>query len=152
MAIVNSVLGPINTDALGFTLMHEHVAVSAAGITQNFSELLVPNYMDRIVNKLVQARAGGINTIIDATTLDLGRDVTILTEASRSSGINIIACTGWWLESPFFLTDVSSNQLAQIFIREICQGVQGTNIKAGIIKAASDIPGVTHGWKSFSVV
>jgi len=32
MAQINSVLGPISTDDLGFTLMHEHVMASASGL------------------------------------------------------------------------------------------------------------------------
>ena len=144
MTTVNSVLGPLSTDALGFTLMHEHIIVTAAGITQNYPELLGADFTDRIVHGLTQAKDGGIDTIVDATTLDLGRDVSVLANASRLSGVNIIACTGWWLEAPFFLTGVSADQLTQLFIREIREGISGTNIKAGILKAASDISGVTE--------
>jgi phosphotriesterase-related protein len=141
---VNSVLGPLSTDSLGFTLMHEHIIVTAAGITQNYPELLGADFKDRIVQGLIKAKDGGVDTIIDATTLDLGRDVSLLANASRLSGVNIITCTGWWLEAPFFLTGVSADQLSQLFVREIREGIAGTNIKAGILKAASDISGVTE--------
>lgn len=145
MTTVNSVLGPLSTDVLGFTLMHEHLIVAAAGITQNYPELLGDNFTDRIVCGLTQAKDGGINTIVDATTLDLGRDVNILASASRLTGVNIIACTGWWLEPPpFFLAGVGVDQLSRLFTREIQEGISGTNIKAGILKAASDISGVTE--------
>ncbi len=85
----------------------------------------------------------GIDTIVDATTLDLGRNITVLEEASHESGVNIIACTGWWLDFPRQFAGVSSDQLAEVFIREIEQGISGTNIKAGILKAAHDSEGVT---------
>ena len=143
MTTVNSVLGPLSTDALGFTLMHEHVIAAAAGIPQDYPELLGVDFSNRIIQGLIQAKDGGIDTIVDATTLDLGRDVTVLSRVSSLSGVNIIACTGWWLEAPFFLTDTSADQLAQLFVREIQEGILGTNIKAGILKAASDISGVT---------
>lgn len=144
MNIVNSVLGPLSTEALGFTLMHEHMIAAAAGIPQDYPELLGADFSDRIVKGLIEAKKGGIDTIVDATTLDLGRDVRILSEVSQKSGVNIIACTGWWLEAPVFLTDTSADQLTQLFIREIREGISGTNIKAGILKAASDISGVTE--------
>ena len=54
--MVNTVTGPISTEKLGFTLMHEHVVVSSAGITQNYPELLGLDYMDRIINSLKQAK------------------------------------------------------------------------------------------------
>lgn len=144
MITVNSASGSLNINALGFTLMHEHILVGASGITQDYPELLGADFKSSIINRLTHAKANGIDTIVDATTLDLGRDVTVLADASRLSGVNIVACTGWCLEEPRFLTRVSADQLAQVFTREIQVGISGTNIKAGILKAASDVSGVTE--------
>ncbi len=145
MAIVNSVIGRLSTNALGFTLMHEHLILAAAGVTQNYPELLGPDFNSRIIQGLTLAKEGGIDTIVDTTTLELGRDVTLLENASRLTGVNIIACAGWWKEPPpTFLAGVSADQLSRIFIREIQEGISGTGIKAGILKAASDISGVTE--------
>ncbi len=143
MDTVNTVLGPLDIDDLGFTLMHEHVIASAAGIPQDYPELLGEDFTGKIVRALTAAKQGGIDTIVDATTLDLGRDVNRLAEVSRLSGVNIIACSGWWLEEPFFLTGVSADRLARVFVREIQEGISGTGIKAGILKAASDVAGIT---------
>ncbi len=144
MATVNTVLGPINTAKLGFTLMHEHLLVASAGVPQNYPGLLGDDYVERIVRGLKKAKKGGIDTVVDATTLDLGRDVTMMAEASRRSGVNIIAVTGWWLEVPRFLVGVSADQFADLFTREIQEGIAGTGIKAGLLKAASDLAGVTR--------
>ncbi len=40
MTTINSVLGPIETENMGFTLSHEHLATSAAGILKTFPELI----------------------------------------------------------------------------------------------------------------
>ena len=40
MAIINSVLGPLDTANLGFTLPHEHLIDSSAGINATYDELL----------------------------------------------------------------------------------------------------------------
>jgi len=142
MATVNSVLGPIDTADLGFTLMHEHLLVSSAGVVQNYPELLGEGFIDRLASGLIRAKEGGVTTIVDATTIDLGRDANVLAEASRRSGVNIIACTGWWMEIPRFIRSVTADQFAQLFVREIEEGIAGTGIKAGIIKSASDSSGV----------
>ena len=42
MATINSVLGPMDTAELGFTLSHEHVLVASAGIQQ-----IYPEFIDR---------------------------------------------------------------------------------------------------------
>lgn len=145
MVVINSVLGPLKTDSLGFTLMHDHLILAAAGVIQNYPELLGNDFRGRIIHGLKQAKDGGIDTIVDPTTLELGRDVHLMAEVSRLTGINIIACAGWWKEPPpQFLMGISADRLSKIFIREIREGISGTSIKAGILKAASDISGVTE--------
>jgi phosphotriesterase-related protein len=143
MVTVNTVLGPINTTKLGFTLMHEHLLVGSAGVSQNYPVLLGDDYLERIVRGLKKAKRGGIDTVVDATTLDLGRDVTVMVEASRRSGVNIIAVSGWYLDIPRFLVGVSADQFADMFTREIEEGIAGTGVKPGLLKAASDLAGVT---------
>ena len=145
MTMINSVLGPLDTAALGFTLMHEHVAGAAPGILQNYPELLGDGFMERIVAGLTKAREGGIDTIIDASTFDLGRDVSLLAEASRRSGGNIIATSGWFHDPDRFMGDWSADQFARLFVREVREGIAGTGIRAGILKSATDVGGVTPG-------
>ncbi len=82
MPIINSVLGPLDTANLGVTLMHEHILSSSIGLPQNYPDLLEREYMNHIVDRLNKARVGGITTIVDATTLDLGRDVNTLASAA----------------------------------------------------------------------
>ena len=145
MTNINSVLGTIDSTALGFTLMHEHLIAASAGISQNYPELLGARYMDRIINGLTQAKEGGIDTIVDASTFDLGRDVSIMAEASRRTGVNIITCTGWFHSNSSYVGEQFANQFAQLFIREIREGIADTGIKAGILKSAADFGGVTAG-------
>ena len=143
MKTINSVLGPLDTSNIGFALMHDHILGATGGIPQVYPELLGPNYKERIVKGLVEAKQAGINTIIDADPFVLGRAVKILAEVSKLSGMNIICCTGWYIDLPGYLGSFSSDLFAKIFAREITEGIEGTDIKAGIIKSASDFEGVT---------
>ena len=73
MAIINSVLGPIDTDKLGTSLMHEHTVAAGASpaLTENYPKLFPDDFMDTIVIPgLTEAKKGGIDTIVDCTTLD----------------------------------------------------------------------------------
>jgi len=143
MTKINSVLGPLDTADMGCTLTHEHILTAFAGATTDFPEAMVGNLLEHIVSVLKKAKEGGVDTIVDMTTVDLGRDINLFAEASRRSGVNIIACAGWWLDIPRFFEGITSDQLADIFVREITKGIAGTNIKAGVLKAASDISGPT---------
>jgi phosphotriesterase-related protein len=140
---INTVLGPIAPSALGFTLLHEHVMVSASGLWHQYPDLLGPDREARAIAALRRAKAAGIDTMLDATTFDLGRHAPLLAEVSRASGVNIINVTGWWLDVPRFMQGVAVNQMAREFVRDVVEGFRGTGIKAGVLKAAADIDGLT---------
>ena len=144
MPTVNSVLGPIDTANLGFTLSHEHVLVSSAGI-----QYVYPEFIDREgtiakgIADLVQAYGEGLRTIVDVTTIDLGRDIRMLEHVSRESGVNIICATGTWRDIPRVFWTADPDAIAPLYIREIEEGIEGTGIKAAVIKVANDMGGVT---------
>jgi phosphotriesterase-related protein len=123
--------------------MHEHVTCAFGGINQNYPELLGPDVVGRGAAALAAAKAGGVKTIVDATVIDIGRDIELIAETARLSGVNIIAASGWWLHASPFLAAVPVDRLADVFVREIEEGIAGTGIKSGILKSASDMPGVT---------
>jgi phosphotriesterase-related protein len=143
MTTVNTVLGPLDTRDLGFTLMHEHV-MSQGAVARNFPELFGPQFLEKIIEGITDAKKGGVNTIVDATTFDLGRDVSFLAEIAKRTGVNIIACSGWWMNTPAYLAGQSPDLFADLFVREIEEGIAGTGIKAGILKSAADFGGITE--------
>ncbi len=142
-ATVNTVLGPKPADELGFTLMHEHVMVAASGLYRTYPDLFGEDPETRAIDCLKRAKAGGVDTMVDATTFDLGRDPELLARVSKATGVNIINATGWWLDVPRFLIGVGVNQMAREFVRDIEEGFRGTDIKAGMLKCAADFEGVT---------
>jgi phosphotriesterase-related protein len=144
MPPVNTVLGPVEPSHLGFTLSHEHVATNAAGIRHTYPEFIDrPGIIEQAVAALKEAYHEGVRTIIDVSTFDLGRDIGMIEEVSRLSGVQIVAATGNHLAVPRPFGDVSPDVRAPFYVREIEEGIEGTGIKAGIIKVASDRGGVT---------
>jgi len=143
MTIINSVLGPMDTADLGFTLSHEHVIITSAGIQQVYPEFIDrEGTIQRAIAALKSAHSEGLRTIVDVTTLDLGRDVRFLEQVSRESGVNIICATGTWLDIPRVFRSAQPEDIAPLYIREVQDGIEGTGIKAGIIKVANDMGGV----------
>lgn len=143
MGAVNSVTGPLSGEQMGFTLMHEHVMVCASGLLDSYPDLLGDNREERAIAALQRAKAEGIDTLVDATTFDLGRKAQLLRTVAEASGVNIINVTGWWLDVPRFLHGVGPNQMAREFVKDLTEGFRGTDIKAGLLKRAADFEGVT---------
>ena len=144
MTRINSVLGPLDTAELGFTLMHEHLVGTLTGIFPSYPELLGERLMERIVAGLARAKKEGIDTIVDASLFDNGREPNLMAEASRRSGVNIIATTGWFHEPNAYIGTFSPDVFAGLFVREIREGIAGTGVRPGLLKAANDIAGVTR--------
>ncbi|HZS59265.1 MAG TPA: hypothetical protein VFA43_08350 [Gemmatimonadaceae bacterium] len=143
--IVQTVRGPVDAAKLGFTLPHEHVCPSSAGFWEVWPEFFGgrAQFIDHVVGKLRALHAEGVDTIVDVTPADLGRDVRLLEEVSRKSGVNIVACTGHWLKPSLSMEARTVDELAAFFTLEIERGISGTGIKPGVIKVATDADGVT---------
>ncbi|MBI2187689.1 MAG: hypothetical protein HYU37_11330 [Acidobacteria bacterium] len=136
---VQTVTGGIDPARLGFTLSHEHICAASAGLWQAWPELFGGRaaFIRTAVDQLRQAKDEGVDTIIDVTTVDLGRDIRLLGEVARKSGMQIIAATGHWLDPSRSMTARTVEELAEFFVREIERGIEGTDIRAGIIKVAT---------------
>lgn len=148
MATVHTAAGPVDSASLGFTLMHEHIYVLTEGLIATFPHLW--NREERIaqaIESLREAKAHGVSTIVDLTVLGLGRDVTLAREVARGSGVNVIVATGVYTydEVPHYFQHRGVDAMADLFTRDIVEGAQGTDVKAGILKVATDEKGVTTG-------
>jgi phosphotriesterase-related protein len=143
--VVQTVRGPLDVSKLGFTLPHEHICATSAGFWQVWPEFFGgrEHFIQEAATHLRAAREGGVNTLVDVTPADVGRDIRLLEEVSRKSGVQIIACTGHWLYPSVSMAARSVEELTGFFKLEIERGIEGTSIKPGVIKVATDHEGVT---------
>ena len=146
MPTLQTVLGPIDGADLGFTLSHEHVGTNAAGLRHTYPEIIDRDgIIQQSVAALKEARdEAGVQTIIDVSTFDLGRDIGMIAEVARQSGVNIVVATGNHLAVPRPFGEVSPDVIAPMYVREIEHGIEDTGVKAAVIKVASDRGGITH--------
>ncbi len=145
MATVQTVLGPVDAATLGFTLSHEHVTVvMGSGLREAYPFLFDwEATRERATRHLKEAKAGGVDSIIELSTIDLGRDVELFARVSEDSGVTIVCATGIWRDPPRLFWDADPDWIAEIFVREITEGIAHTGIRAGAIKVANDAEGVT---------
>src|SRR5262249_19176030 len=138
MPHVSTVRGPVASDQLGFVLMHEHIVLQSPGVRDNWPETLdTQAAVQRSVQKLNEAKAVGVDTIVDLTTMDNGRDVPLIAEIGAQTDIHIVVATGMWRLVPRYFSDKTPDDLARLFVRDINDGIQGTRVKAGVIEKAS---------------
>ncbi len=155
MAQVNTVRGPVGGDRLGRTLMHEHIFVLSPDIEKTLDEWDEQAEQARAVTKLRELKAHGIDTLVDLTVVGLGRSVPrVAAIAEQVPEINVVVATGVYTynDVPLYFhfrgpgTILGGPEpMVDLFVREIREGIGETGVRAGILKCASDRPGITPG-------
>ncbi len=155
MAEVNTVRGPVDGARLGRTLMHEHIFVLSPEIEKTADEWDEAAEQERAVRKLRELKDHGIDTLVDLTVIGLGRYIPrVAAIAEQVPEINVVVATGVYTynEVPMYFhfqgpgTILGGPEpMVEVFLREIREGIGETGVRAGILKCASDRPGITPG-------
>ncbi len=160
--LVQTVLGPVQPSELGPTSTHEHLYIdfsfmyrpaqdspldlSDAPITlENLGWVRHNHYsshanltlmdVDTAIMEVGLYKDAGGGTIVEATTIGIGRDPHALARISRETGIHVIMGAGFYVDAvhPDDMDARSVDELARQIVRDITEGVDGSGIKAGII-------------------
>lgn len=139
---VMTVRGPIRPAQMGTTLSHEHVLANFQALAEREKQPWTYD-QDEVVKVVLpfleQIKKLGCRTFIDCTAVALGRDPRLLRRLSEKTGLHIVTVTGNYAAvnaqflPPHVFTD-SIDALAQRWIREAKNGIDGTNIRPGLIK------------------
>ncbi len=146
MPTINSVSGPLDTADLGFTLMHEHIILQSQGVKQNFPVFDREAELANAIQRMKEVQERGVKTLVDLTVANW-RDIPFVKEAVAASGMQVIVATGLYWEVPHYFGAESGRPIeyiAELFTRDITDGIMDTGVKAGVIKCATDEPGVTR--------
>ncbi|WP_319925439.1 phosphotriesterase-related protein [Xenorhabdus littoralis] len=120
-------------DASGYTYVHEHLHIDLSA-TKGSLDCRLDQY-DLIVDELRHLYTLGVRNIVEMTNRYMGRNAAFLLDLMRDTRINIIASTGYY-KQPFFpahFGELSVQAIADDMIAEIETGIDGTELKAGII-------------------
>ena len=161
--LAHTVLGPVSPESLGRTMTHEHLLIdftcmfappSGAGersraygpvtmenlgwITydwrRHWDNLLLSDVETAIKEAELFRQLGG-GTIVDATTIGIGRDPISIARIARATGLNVIMGAGYYVDAvhPDEMDHLSEADIARQISDEIRTGVGDTGVKAGVI-------------------
>lgn len=171
--VVRTTTGDIEPQDVGITASHEHVIVNverpltrqapASQRALQRREITLGDYYDirrnntnavdrRLddtsfaVEEVGHFRAAGGRTIVEVTSMGLGRDPLALRAISELSGVQIVMGSGLYVQE--FLSEewkrMDSDAIAEMIIGDVTTGVDGTGVRAGIIGEI----GMTSPWNS----
>lgn len=173
-----TVTGPVSTDELGFTLVHEHLFIDATRDTDEENNLLndpeltfqeLMRYKNAGGVTLVDQTNGGLRGTKDIRTDSVSREYLVhadsllrsydepwnvyhnkaliapdflpvkhpiaVRDMAERTGLNIILGSGWYRETYYwpYVHQTPTEQIAEDIERELTEGIDGTDVKAGII-------------------
>jgi phosphotriesterase-related protein len=147
MATVETTGGQIDIEELGLTLIHEHFFSSDEAVSAQWPHVRDQAQEFALAMESAQAvKSHGVKTVVEPTAMLLGRDVQASRRLASESGLQIVMCTGIYTYDhlPQFLLNRSEDFIADLFVHDIEQGIQGSDVKAAFIKCAADEPGVNE--------
>lgn len=133
MGSIMTVTGEAPSAEAGAVLMHEHIMCDLYRISLNSDHLL--DDVDLAVSELRYLDVTPVRTVVDVTSVGLGRDLETLRGIAVRTNLNIVAGSGWYRD-PYLPPEVfreTSDSLAEILISEIEEGLGDTRIRPGII-------------------
>lgn len=136
---IQTVRGRIKPSELGMTLIHEHIIVDFIGADKVSKERYdADEVFDVMLPYLEEIKALGVTGFGDCAPMYLARDAQLLARLAEAVDMHIITNTGLYKEPylPQYAFQKSADELAQIWIGEMQNGIEGTGIKPGFIKIA----------------
>jgi phosphotriesterase-related protein len=98
------------------------------------------------LDAVTAAKAHGVQTIVDPTAMFGGRDVHFMKAIAERSGVRIVPCTGIYSYDylPHYFVNRDADAMAEHFVHDLENGIQGTGIRAAFLKCAADAAGLTE--------
>src|SRR5438874_731403 len=132
MASVQTARGTaVDTNQLGFTLMHEHLISPDKNTIENWPHLF--NRHEEVIALAAQLQAlhmAGVRSIVDLTTGNMGRDAGLLKEVAERTDLNIIVATGTHLNLLGYFRRPNIEPIVELYMRDIRDGIADTGVRA----------------------
>ena len=172
---VTTVRGPVSAADLGVTLTHEHlianslcflmepsddeertmadqpVAIDNLGLLRRNPLFMRDNLLlddeDLAVREAVRFRDAGGRTIVETSSVGLGRDARALRRISEGTGLHVVAGCGYYVHAthPHWLATSSVELVTDHMVRDLTVGIDGTDACAGIIGEIGTSLAITPG-------
>lgn len=143
---IPTVTGWVDSSELGYTLIHEHAVTCCDWsmrmcLRGQFCE--EERLLEMAVIQLKKAKAAGVDTIVDGSPINLGRDVRLIRKASELSGVRILVSSGFYHQEDPWLAWKPREEIRSLLEYECKNGLEETDVLPAIMKCAVDHRGMT---------
>lgn len=138
--------GRLRLDAYGMILPHEHIFVDLRSAdAPGFGEAAAADVVRLMAPELRRAKASGVGVLVECTPEGVGRRADLVCAAAREAGLAVVLPTGIYREPwvPGWARDWTEEQLYSWMLKELSEGIAGTDMRAGWIKLSAGDEGMT---------
>ena len=138
-AQIQTVTGLVDIETLGLFLPHEHLFTDLRGpLTPGYAQGDPAHVAVALRPHLAAIEAQGVTAFVECSTVGVGRNIAVLRHLATTTPIRIIAPTGVYKEGfmPPDVIDLDAEALAELWVRDLTEGIDGTDSRAGFIKIA----------------
>lgn len=155
MSFVRTMTGDIPPEEMGFTYSHEHIVCRPSYWMERGQDDLLLDDPAKSEEEVLLAKQAGVDTIVDATAIDYGRDPEAVRRISLNTGMKIIGTAGFnkgfygMQKSPgksgLTGSGLTTRRLRsdRFVVGEVEEGMQGTGIRGGQIKFGTRYNSIT---------
>lgn len=126
MKMIQTVLGKIAPDELGFCHSHEHIML-AKGVPYTIDPALCADDYDKSLQEMELFKSIGGRALVDAQPIGAGRMTQELVKLSQASGVHIVASTGFhradFYAGGHWSSKWEEEQMVELFVHEITEGM-----------------------------
>jgi phosphotriesterase-related protein len=140
MAQINTVLGPVDEGELGIVLPHERVLDDWTGAPDGRASSAYREVVRQwVMREFTDLVSHGARTVIEVTPIGCGRDAALLRQVQEATNLRIVASTGLGPAGrrPAWAADRKPKHLTEFFVKELTEGLDGTDSCAGLISLAA---------------
>jgi len=143
MRVIRTVRGDISPDSGGVTYLHEHLI--GYSVKPGGDPDLRLDSESAAAYELTYFRAAGGGALVEMSPGDYNRNPLALRRLSEATGVHVIGVTGFikGASADPFVDGKSVDELAEAMIGDVTEGMDGTDIRAGLIKAGSSLNTIT---------
>lgn len=123
---------PPTMEELGYLRRHVHSRLGMLCLADE----------EEMVRELSYFKQAGGGAAVECSLPGMGRDPAGLRRISSETGVHIVCTTGWYIAPthPKQVREQSADELADIMVRELTEGIGSTGVRAGALKVAISGP------------
>ena len=139
---IRTILGDVHPGEIQAVLPHEHALLwqDKSVAKADYVAVALPAFARRMRAEFRELVSRGCNCFVDCNTVTGIQIPDELRSYCQATGMHLVAATGFYVERtlPDWIKQASVDDLTEVLMKSVTQGIAGSQARAGVLKVSSD--------------